>query len=245
MKSDIFNNELSYIQNIDIKEFARYALNNLQDYFYEVPASSTGKYHPNYALGDGGLVRHTKAAVGFANHLLQLEQYQQLFNERQRDMIIVALLLHDGNKHGSNGSRYTVHEHPKLMADWIIQSELFEDMLSQEDRAYIANCVASHMGEWAINKRSKIELPKPQTESQKFVHMCDYLASRKNIEFVFSNEDNSQQEVSTVDNYRLTFGKHRGELLVDVAKNEKSYLEWLKGNLELREPLNLYIDQLI
>lgn len=244
MKSDIFNNELSYIQNIDIKEFARYALNNLQDYFYKVPASSTGKYHPSYALGDGGLVRHTKAAVGFANHLLQLEQYQQIFDERQRDMIIVALLLHDGVKHGNDGSRYTVHEHPKLMADWIVQSELFEEVLPQEDRLYIAHCIASHMGSWNTNKRSKIVLPKPQTESQKFVHMCDYLASRKNIEFIFSGEDGNRQE-DTIDNYRLTFGKYRGELLVDVAKKEKSYLEWLKGNLELREPLKSYIDKLI
>ena len=42
----------------------------LPNYFFEVPASSTGKYHPEFALGDGGLIRHTKVAVRIAYELL-------------------------------------------------------------------------------------------------------------------------------------------------------------------------------
>ena len=51
MKSDVFNVELNKIEDEDIKESTKYILNKLPDYFYEVPASSTGKYHPSFSLG--------------------------------------------------------------------------------------------------------------------------------------------------------------------------------------------------
>ena len=66
-KSDIFRGELDLISNHKYRECTREILDELvPDYFYDVPASSTGKYHPWYSLGYGGLVRHTKAVVMFA-----------------------------------------------------------------------------------------------------------------------------------------------------------------------------------
>ena len=65
MKKDIFNNELSRFTNDNVRASAETILNMLPDYFYEIPASSTGKYHPSFSLGDGGLVRHVKAAMFF------------------------------------------------------------------------------------------------------------------------------------------------------------------------------------
>ena len=70
MKADIFKTELGYIKEDDIREKAIKVINMLPDYFFEVPASSTGKYHPSFSQGEGGLVRHTKAAVNIANELL-------------------------------------------------------------------------------------------------------------------------------------------------------------------------------
>ena len=70
MKSDVFKTELNYIKDSEIREKAIKAINLLPDYFFEVPASSTGKYHPTFSQGEGGLVRHTKAAVNIANELL-------------------------------------------------------------------------------------------------------------------------------------------------------------------------------
>ena len=50
----------------------------------------------------------------------------------------------------------------------------------------IANCIHSHMGKWNTDYRTKREiLPKPKTVVEKFVHTCDYLASRKYLEFKF------------------------------------------------------------
>lgn len=246
MKSENFIKELDFIANEDIKNFTKVALDNLPQYFFEVAASSTGKYHPSYALGDGGLVRHTKAATRFANHLLQLEQNQVLFNERERDMILSAIILHDGWKHGNAGSTFTTHEHPQVCADWVKTSDIFNDVLPMEDRKVIASAISSHMGQWNETKRSKVVLNKPETEIQKFVHMCDYLASRKDIEVLFDNDENNTPRVEVdINTYKFTFGKYKGELITDVAKNHKDYLQWMSGNMNLKAPLDKFVAELI
>ena len=51
MKYDIFKIELDYIKDERLKDNAKIILEKLPDYFYEVQAASTGKYHPKYALG--------------------------------------------------------------------------------------------------------------------------------------------------------------------------------------------------
>lgn len=43
----------------------------------------------------------------------------------------------------------------------------------------IYDLIASHMGQWNTNDYVNIVLPKPKTQLEKFVHLCDYLASRK------------------------------------------------------------------
>ena len=82
----MFDRELKYIENDDFRKSVEVVINNLPEYFGHVAASSTGKYHPKFSLGDGGLVRHTKAAVRIAYELLQLEQYNK-FESWQRDII--------------------------------------------------------------------------------------------------------------------------------------------------------------
>ena len=49
--------------------------------------------------------------------------------------------------------------------------------------------IESHMGEWNTNSYSNVVLPLPITKHQKFVHMCDYLASRKFINVKFENNN--------------------------------------------------------
>ena len=66
------------------------------DYFWHVPASSTGKYHPNFAQGEGGLVRHTKAAMCVAEELLRLEEFMYA----NRDIVYAAIIIHDCFKYG-------------------------------------------------------------------------------------------------------------------------------------------------
>jgi uncharacterized protein (DUF3820 family) len=71
---------------------------------------------------------------------------------------------------------------------------------------------------------------------QHFVHLADYLASRKDLTMAFDNIEQSKVELPDVNEYVLNFGKHNGEKLVDVFKYHRDYLEWCKENIR-REPL--------
>jgi len=176
---EIFRPEVGTIRKESIRALVEKCLENAPDYFWSMPASTTGKYHPEYTLGDGGLIRHTKAAVSIALDLLSLEQNDTLV-KNFRDEIIAALILHDSVKKGRNGGVYTSFTHP-LEASKFVQ-EMSEGMdINKNDVHTICRLIETHMGQWTRDYEGNELLEKPQTEAQKFVHMCDYLASRKNI----------------------------------------------------------------
>jgi hypothetical protein len=127
-------------------------------------------------------VRHTKAAVTIAKDLLGLEMYSK-FTEEEKDIMIASLILHDGAKHGFNGSSYSVATHPTDCADWL---NTYAEYLTSEQFGKVHSCISSHMGQWNTDYKTKKEiLPKPTTAMEKFVHQCDYLASRKYLEVNF------------------------------------------------------------
>lgn len=188
MKSDIFNKEINYIQNDKYKEIVKVYLNLLPDYFYEVPASSTGKYHPSFALGDGGLVRHTKVAVRMAYEIIGGKTIGDKFTSDEKDLVLVALLLHDGLKEGRIKEKFTRFDHPILMAEFIKENK-DKTKLSDEEAQLLSNMIASHMGQWNTNPYSDVVLPLPSNKYEKIVHMCDLLASRKFIDVKFNEND--------------------------------------------------------
>ena len=177
-KTNYYITELKNIKNIQIREWTEKAIDSLPDYVFMVAASSTGKYHPVYALGDGGLMRHTKAAVRIAIELFRITN----FTDEEKDIIVSALLLHDGAKSGIPQTRYTKHEHPIVICEHLRGQAFFNDIPQAEK---ICESIASHMGQWNKSNYSSVVLPLPETGIQKFVHFCDFLASRKCLEFNF------------------------------------------------------------
>lgn len=184
-KINCFKQEISYVKDEKLKEDLKILINLLPDYFFEIPASSTGKYHPDFALGNGGLVRHTKVAVRFAYELLNNNTTGCKFTDHDKDLIIIALTLHDGLKSGLNHDKYTKFDHPLLISKYIMENKNKLSM-SIDDIRKVCSMIESHMGEWTYDSYNKKEvLPKPKTAEQRFVHMCDYLASRKFIDVKF------------------------------------------------------------
>lgn len=189
-KIKIFEKEFLYIKNEDLVSDAKYLLSHLPDYFFKVDASSTGKYHPKYAAGDGGLSRHVKSACKFAYELLSNPIIGKPYTERDKDLIIIALLIHDGLKYGDTYKKgdYTKFEHPILASNYA-KNNKDNLKMSSDELEKMANAVASHMGPWNTNQYSDIELPIPKAPMEKFVHMCDYLASRRFINLDFDKND--------------------------------------------------------
>ena len=233
---------LNTFVNNDIKEFAVELLNTLPDYVWHVGASSTGKYHPEYSLGDGGLMRHQVAVVRFLNFFFELEQYNKGFTDREMDLMRVAGLIHDGRKSGEQSdyekSKYTKFDHPVRMAEVVKAA----NGLTQAERDFIAHCIESHMGQWNVDKKTKFELNKPNDDYQKLVHLADYLASRKDLTMAFDNYEVNSNEANAkaienfdIDNYVLPFGKHKGVKLIDVYKNTPDYVAWMKSEIQRKD----------
>lgn len=187
-KNEIFNKEYTYIKNPKYQKNIKILVDLLPDYFFKVAASSTGKYHPSFALGEGGLVRHTKVAVYMAHELLNDESIGDVFTEDEKDLMIMALIVHDGLKHGKEKSEYVVFDHP-LQVSLFIKENKDKLSLTEGEITFLTSAIESHMGPWTTNKYSPITLPAPHNRYQKFVHMCDYLASRKVLNVKFEGND--------------------------------------------------------
>lgn len=187
-KISIFRKELDYINNPKYKKSAESLVSLLPDYFFEVPASSTGKYHPMFSLGNGGLLRHTKAAVRIAKELYDNNSLTGSFTDNEKDLMLIAIIMHDGLKLGLERDKYTKFEHPLLMSNYIKENKSKTEF-TDEEIEFLYNVISSHMGPWNTNQYSDVILPIPESKYQKFVHLCDYLASRRFLDVKFDDNN--------------------------------------------------------
>ena len=124
-----------------------------------------------------------------AYELLNNDTVGWKFPDRDKDLIIMALVMHDGLKCGLEHSKYTKFDHPLLVSHYIMENK---DKVSMpiDDLRKMCSLIESHMGQWNYDSyKQKEVLPKPKTAEQRFVHMCDYLASRKFIDVKFNGND--------------------------------------------------------
>ncbi len=187
-KVEVFKQELEYIKNERIRRSAEALINLVPDYFFIVPASSTGKYHPSFSQGDGGLLRHTKVATIIGKEVLSLEYTNNLYTEDEKDLLLLGIMLHDTQKLGNPEERYTRFDHPLLAAEFIEQNK-DKTELKEEEIKLIKRVISSHMGQWNKSNYSSVELPKPSDKYEFFVHMCDYLSSKKFLEVSFDEQN--------------------------------------------------------
>lgn len=242
-KSKIFASLIETFENDDIKEFAVQCIETIPDYFWEVGASSTAKYHPQYALGELGLARHTCALVRILNHVFSVDCWKNEFTSRERDLIRVAGIMHDSRKSGDSAdyakSKFTKFTHPLLAAEVIRSME--NAPISAEEIELVATTMEAHMGQWNTDKRSSVVLPTPENKCQKILHLADYLASRKDIELLFG--DNENPSLPALEDYHLDFGKHNGKTLKEVAACDPGWITWAKENIN-REPVKSLLKQM-
>lgn len=173
-------------------KFSLELLGKLPEYFWKEPSSSTGKHHPEYGLGEGGLARHSLMAYRWLKMLLDANE--QNMKEFVPGMVVAAL-FHDCCKRGMSDSvqEHTVFEHPLLSAKFVLDHaegfakdnrELLESSIEDEDAfkqnvAVAVSCIETHMGKFNTCDYSDVVLPKPKTAMQYMVHLADYISSRK------------------------------------------------------------------
>ena len=173
--SKFFEREINLIQSEDYRMFVKWYLDNkCPSYFWEIGASSSGKYHPSFSQGMGGLVRHTKAVVMFAEELLRMSSYMYMSDEH-KDFVIMACILHDTCKYGIveyDKEDYKDHAKNAAILAKVAWKEYFDELPSE----FFLSAIRCHMGQWSERE------DRPFTNIDRCVHMADYMASRSFID---------------------------------------------------------------
>lgn len=181
---EYFDYPMTFV-NQKIMELVNEFFDKIPEYFYTVPASSTGKYHPSFDHGEGGLLRHTQMTCEILMEFQRMDEYKHL---NFFDMM-VACILHDTFKNGYVDNGRTVSAHAGIAADEFYNTYVYHKY-TREDLEYtlgnvtydcageldrrvmdICNMIRTHMGQWGAVK--------PQTDAEKLVHLADYVVSKK------------------------------------------------------------------
>lgn len=173
--SEIFKDELALINDGVLRDFTEFYLdeNYVPDYFWHIGASSTGKFHPAFAQGEGGLVRHTKAVVMIEQELLRMSSYAYM-KEDYKDYATIACILHDTAKYGLDEFDKSEYEYHGENASKNIDTA-WVNFFGEHAPYLLTHAVHSHMGQWTTDER-------PFTTIDRLVHLSDYIASRNFID---------------------------------------------------------------
>lgn len=179
----LFERELELIVNEELRMAVKsYMEEATPGYFWTDGASSSGKYHPKFSQGIGGLVRHTKAVVMFAEELLRMSSYAYMKDE-YKDYVIAACILHDTAKYGIDGFDKSEYKNHAKNAS-IAFANYCEQVMDYTPHFLLLNAIESHMGQWSTDREDR-----PFTSVDRCVHMADYMASRSFIDIPSISEE--------------------------------------------------------
>ena len=185
----VFKNEIEKIQSEDYRNFMKFYLDEyVPKYFYTVGASSSGKYHPQFSQGKGGLVRHTKAVVMFAEELLKMSSYGFMSDE-YKDYVYMACIAHDTAKYGLTDEMDTkAYENHAELASLNVSRAWYEYFEYQVPELLIM-AIKAHMGQWSTCRDDR-----PFTPIDRVVHLADYMASRNFIDIPTLSAEGGEKE---------------------------------------------------
>lgn len=167
------NMQINTILNEELRNFVKSILDKVPEKFWTIPASSSGKHHPEQSNGEGGLVRHILATLYFAREFCIVYSA----SEDEQDIVKASLLLHDIGK-------AIAEPHDIVGAQVLRWADKTSNPLIQ---ATIAG-VRWHMGPWSTgstlchkDERGFRSFPEGFTRVEQIVHLSDYAASRKRV----------------------------------------------------------------
>lgn len=167
--------EISTITNDELKMFVNRAISKAPETFWTIPASSTGKHHPEQSNGEGGLVRHILAGLYFIREIC----IPYAATAEEKDACIAAMILHDVGK--------AIAEPHDIV--WSTQLRWLAGACTEESLISKAiDGVRWHMGPWSTGatmchyaERGPKVFPQDFSRIEQIVHLADYAASRKRV----------------------------------------------------------------
>lgn len=163
--------EVDLIEDDDLREETVSAIGRMApDYFWEVPATSSGKYHNPYARHRHGLWIHVKMVATAFERKAESYVRRGVLTDHQADCVRAAILLHDMLKYGHKyeDGDGTADNHDLLAGQWLRRNTDLPQA--------VINGVECHNGPW-------YEGPTPEYGEEPvadIVHMCDMDGSTSN-----------------------------------------------------------------
>ena len=174
---DLLYKETCKIGDDRIRKLVEVGLEKAPGYFWYVPASLTGKYHPDFSQGEGGLIRHIKAVCYFVDDFCNNIDY---FGQKKNfDKIYAAAILHDLFKYGEQMERQEYNSHGSIAALKI--HEFGKGIVDDDVLLDICNNVMHHLGKWEVY----LDIPwrdPIKRYSWSILQISDIVSSRKPID---------------------------------------------------------------
>ena len=91
-------------------------------------------------------------------------------------------------------------------------------------------------------------MSEPRNPREFFIHECDILASRVDIDYIIPEElkqlleENAQIKLPDIDAYTMPFGKHKGTLIREVPKD---YIKWFSTQEIKDKDLKYCVDKIM
>ena len=174
------------IKNEELFIWVEKCLLVVPEYFWTLPASTSGKYHLEDNM-EGGLVRHTRKSLVSAKEL----RYVFNFDDSEMDVIYSAIILHDtfrcgvdGQEKKKDGKLCSDRLHPLYPRNGLRKIDPSETIKKEVN--LIFKIIEGHMGIWSpIFRLYPMSLKREPIDRSDmmiiFVHICDMVASRESI----------------------------------------------------------------
>src|SRR5215469_11108286 len=104
-----FTHEISQIKDEKLRNTTKVILSKCTDYICEASTSASGKNHPDWANGKGGLIRHTKVVCKNVETFLKM---MPQYDGEDWDILYIAALLHDMAKYTTPNQQKIHMDHP-------------------------------------------------------------------------------------------------------------------------------------
>jgi len=164
--------EVGLIKDPEIRDFVRKCIGKAPSYFWTIPSSSTGKYHPEDERGEGGSVLHTRRMVKVSDDLCRNFN----INNTERDCVLAAAIMHDFCKNGyPNDLEHTVTGHGSLWINIVAEFMKSDQIINSRFIPTIGRLIGCHMGKWDV------PFIMAEDKSLMIIQVADYIASREYV----------------------------------------------------------------
>jgi len=191
----IFNFELQFIKEPTVRKLTEDILKyRVPDYIMNLPASSSLKYHPLDKNGNPEtVVNHCKAVTRMLLILINHPMISRRFTDHEKDVLIACAILHDCVKYGipPDVKEYTVHTHPVLFS--LLYPYNIKDCQEYIIFSQMADTISAHHGPWRSSEKDNYLLPEVNNDMKYYLHMADFLASRRMIMMDLDDTDSNKR----------------------------------------------------